>query len=362
MLANVYITGDSVNAHEVMGELAVPDWRASTVQRLETHGLRVVNPLELAWSVQETRENIDISDLADKKVRRALDLIDECDALLANIERSTYSTAMEMFYAHRRGKMVTVIGPAPYSPWIVSHSQARFNDLDRAVNYLIDKHPNVAPLSWAIQYEALLAERYEQMPPPGEPDFKFLGGALPVLVLAPHATAYWREGEFKSQDSFTGSIASICNRTAQCHSLLTNYCCAADPSWYLETPFRRALTDVIKAGKIGCVVMVLGSSWEEAPGLQVSSYGPSEEACHPFINRITEKLATIEPVVPGSFDHPVRPLALFTAEVLGVPTIIVRLHKRYRMPRLQPQLFSKVSSLLSEFVSEIGVELARSQA
>jgi hypothetical protein len=55
-------------------------------------------------------------------------------------------------------------------------------------------------------------------------------------------------------------------------------------------------------------------------------------------------------------------LALFIAEVLAVPIIIVRLHKRYRMPRLQPQPFSKVSTLLAEFVSEIGVELARSQA
>lgn len=362
MLATVYITGGSLNAHDLMGELAAPDWRSSAVQRLETHGLRVVNPLELAWSVPECREAIDISDSANKKIRRALDLIDECDALLANIERSSYGTAMEMFYAYRRGKMVTVIGPSPYSPWVLSHSQARFNDMERAVNYLIDKHPSAAPLGWALQYEGLLSERYEQMPPPGEPDYKFLGGSLPVLVVAPHATAYWREGEFKGQDSFTGSIASICNRLAQCHAMLTNYCCAADPCWYLETPFRRALTDIVKAGKVGLVVMVLGSSWEEAPGLQVSAYGPNEEACHPYINLITEKLSKLEPVVTGSYDHPVRPLALFIAEVLGVPVILLRLHKRYRMPRLQPQPFSKVSSLISEFVSEIGVELARSQA
>ncbi len=361
MLASVYLTGDSLNAHQVLGDLAGPDWRSSAVQKLENYGLRVVNPLELAWNI-ETGATIDISDSANKKVRRALDLIDECDALLANIERSSYGTAMEMFYAYRRGKMVTVIGPSPYSPWVVSHSQARFNDMERAVNYLIDKHPHAAPLNWALHYEAQLSERYEQMPPAGEPDYKFLGGSLPVLVVAPHATAYWREGEFKGQDSFTGSLASICNRLALCHSMLTTYCCAADPCWYLETPFRRALTDIVKAGKVGLVVMILGSNWEEAPGLQVSTYGPTEEACYPYINLLTERLSKLEPVVPGSFDHPVRPLALFIAEVLGIPTIIVRLHKRYRMPRLQPQPFSAVATLLSEFVSETGVELARSQS
>jgi nucleoside 2-deoxyribosyltransferase len=365
MLATVYLTGDSLKAHEFMSDIQARDWRSTAVQKLETHGLRVVNPLELAWCIEETPEAIEISDSANKKIRRALDLIDECDALLANIERSSYGTAMEMFYAYRRGKMVTVIGPSPYSPWVVTHSQARFNDMDKAVNYLIEKHPHAAPLSWALQYEAQLSERYEQMPPSGEPDYKFLGGSLPVLVVAPHATAYWREGEFKGQDSFTGSLASILNRLSLCHSMLTTYCLAADPGWYLETPFRRALTDIVKAGKVGLVLMLLGSSWEEAPGLQISSYGRTDEACLPFVNLLMEKLSRIEaPFVDstGSFDHPVRPLAVFISEVLGVPTIIVRLHKRYRMPRLQPQPFSMVSSLLSEFTAEIGVSLARSQA
>lgn len=31
------------------------------------------------------------------------------------------------------------------------------------------------------------------MPPYGEPDYKFAGGDIPVLVIAPHATAFWRE-------------------------------------------------------------------------------------------------------------------------------------------------------------------------
>ncbi|MBX9696055.1 MAG: nucleoside 2-deoxyribosyltransferase domain-containing protein [Cyanobacteria bacterium] len=361
MQATVYLTGDSVSAHEVMGDPLGPDWRSSAMLKLQKYGLRVVNPLELAWT-SECTEAIEISDSADKRVRRALDLIDECDALIANLEQSTYGTAMEIFYAHRRGKMVTVIGPSPYSPWVVTHSQARFGDLNRAIDFIIDKYPSTAPLSWALQYEAQLSERYEQIPPAGEPDYKFLGGYLPVLTVAPHATAYWREGEFHEQDAFSGALASILNRTTGCHSMLTNYCCIADPCWYLETPFRRAMTDVIHAGKIGYVLFVLGSSWQEAPGLQVSYYGPSDEPFSQYVQLLKTKLSEIEPVADASFDLQVRPLAKFVHEVLNVPSIVLRLHKRYRMPRLQPQLYSKVSSLLAGFIAETGAELARSRA
>lgn len=362
MNGTVYLTGDSIYARDYMGDMMARDWRSAAMLKLRNYGLRVVNPLELAWAVNSQEgEPLAFADFADKRVRRALDLIDECDALLANLENSNYGTAMEMFYAHRQGKMVTVIGPSPYSPWVLTHSQARFNEIEPAINFIIDKNPNIAPLSWALQYEAQLSERYEQMPPSGEPDYKFLGGELPVLVVAPHATTYWHEGEFQEQDAFTGSIASVANRLTRCHAMLSNYCCAADPCWYLETPFRRAMSDVVKSGKVGLVVMLLGSTWHEAPGLQISTYGPVEEKFSQYLNHLKNKLSEQEPVVCGGYDTPVRPLAKYTAEVLDVPTIIVRLHKRYRMPRLQPHLFTKVANLLSEFLSDTGVELARSQ-
>ncbi|MBZ0187739.1 MAG: nucleoside 2-deoxyribosyltransferase domain-containing protein, partial [Candidatus Obscuribacterales bacterium] len=218
MLPSVYITGDSINARDSVGAIPVRDWRSHALTRLQTSGLKVINPLELAWTFTDQCEFEFLSDSADKRVRRALDLIDECDAMLANLEMSSYATAMEMFYAHRHGKMVTVVGASPFSPWVLSHSQARFGDIERGINYIIEEHPKAAPLSWALQYEAQLSERYEQMPPCGEPDYKFIGGELPVLVVAPHATAYWREGEFQEQDSFTGALASVTNRLSGCHS------------------------------------------------------------------------------------------------------------------------------------------------
>jgi len=207
-----------------------------------------------------------------------------------------------------------------------------------------------------------LSERYEQLPPAGEADYRFIGGELPILAMAPHATAYWHEGEFQECDSFTGSMCALLNRTCGCHAMLSNYCCVADPCWYLQTPMRRAFTDVVTAGQIGLVVMLLGSSWHEAPGLQVTGYGPVASVYEDYVNRFKLKLGALEPVATeAAGDYQVRPLVGFAAEKLAVPVIVVKMHKRYRMPRLQPELHMQLIKLLNDFISEAGVELARSR-
>jgi len=362
MLSSIYLTGDTINEQHLLGQTPLPDWRSVAMSKLHRYGLKVVNPLELAWSANKDSEPCEVGEGVDLRVRRALDLIDQCDALLANLNKSSYGTAMEMFYAHRLGKMVTVIGQSPFNPWVLSHSQARFGDVDTAINYLIGEQPHSAPLNWIVQYEALLADRYEQLPPPGEPDYRFLGGNLPVLVVAPHSTAYWREGEFEEAEAFTGSMAAVLNKVSGCHSLMANYCCVADPCYYLETPLRRAFADIVKAGQVGLVVMLLGASWHEAPGLQICAAGPVAEVYEDYANRLKIKLGAVEPAIADGADMHIPPLVRFAATELGVPIILLKMHKRYRMPRLQGQLFSRVVSLLNDFIIETGTELSRSLA
>ena len=60
------------------------------MMRLTNHGLRVINPLEFAWTETDFNfdDAIELADSSDQRVRRALDLIDQSDGLLANIERA----------------------------------------------------------------------------------------------------------------------------------------------------------------------------------------------------------------------------------------------------------------------------------
>ena len=337
-----------------MGQMPEPDWRTLAMTKLQRYGLNVLNPLELTWSMGDLETGV------DSRVRRALDLINQCDAVLANLIKPSYGTAMEIFYAHRRGKMVTVIGQSPFSPWVLSHSQARFGDIDHALDFIIGEQPQVDPVSWCLQYEGLLAEHYEQFPPDGELDYRLLGGELPVLVLAPHATSFFREGEFQEPAAFTGSMAAVLNRLARCHSLMSFYCCVADPCWHLEAPMLRALADIVKNGQIGLVVLLLGSAWHESPGLHIGANGPDSVVLEDLANELRLRLSSIEPVVVDKYDCLAEPLVRFTAHELGVPLITIKMHKRYRMPRLQPEPFTQIVDSLRGFVEQVGVDLLRS--
>jgi hypothetical protein len=357
MHSSIYLTGGTIDSQDVVALGPEADWRSLAMTKLAHYGMRVVNPLEFAWTVEDTIGQ-DLNDGLNIRVQRSLELIDQCDAVLANLNRSSYGTAMEIFYAYRRGKVVTVVGQSPFSPWVLSHSQARFGDIERALNYIIEDQVKPSVLPWALQYEALLAERYEQLPPSGEPDYKFLGGELPVLVLAPHATAYWREGEFQEADAYTGTMAALLNRLCLNHSMLTCYCCVADPCWYLETPFRGALADIVKAGQVGLVLVLLGSFWHESPGLKIHADAQGED----YANRLRAKLKGLEPVVIEPMDDRLGALHRFASEELAVPTVVLKMHKRYRMPRLTPEPFVLLHEALRDFIFEIGKDLMGSKS
>lgn len=357
MMSSVYITQEVVEMAnldnlDVAQMSPVPDWRTLAMSKLQRYGLQIINPID--WAIPNSA-SLDV----EKRVRRALDLIDQCDALLANLHRSNYGTAMEIFYAHRRGKMVTVVGQSPFSPWVVSHSQARFGELSPALDFLIEESLQTDILQWALQFESGLSEKYEDYPPSGEPDFQFFGGDFPTMVLAPHASTYFRDGQFMEPDVFTGAIASSLHRLARSHALISTYCSPADPCYYLETPYTRNLAETIKTGQIGFVLIVLGLAWHENAGIVLEPAGPEGSDVHDMCTRLRLRLAPFEQVVQREPEEDVSLLQKFLAQTLNVPSIVMRVHRRFRMPRLQPDAFLHLNTRVADFLNETGVELKR---
>lgn len=353
-MSQIYLTGDVIESTDIAGLMDNPDldWRTRALSKLQRYGMRVINPIV----------GVGANDLAmESRIRRALDLIDQADAVLANLKNSSYGTPMEIFYAHRRGKMVTVVGQSPFSPWVLSHSNARFEDIEHAIDFIIEEYPQPDILNWCLQFESQLSEHYEQFPPHGDLDYQFLGGDLPVLVVSPHATAFFHDGQFQEQDSFTGCIAAALHRKERCHSLLSCYCAVADPVAHLRTPMMRAIGDICKAGQVGMILVILGSPWHESPGLVVQAAGPKGGLQHDLASHLRLKLAALEPVGTIENDKQMQAMSRFTSQILNVPTLFLRTHRRYRMPRLQPEPFEQMMSLVGEFVNEVGVELLRSR-
>lgn len=353
-MSSIYITHEVVEMSELVPMAPQPDWRTLAISKLQRHGLRVVNPID--WAIPDSAE----IDSVEKRVRRALDLIDQCDAVLANLHRSNYGTAMEIFYAHRRGKMVTVVGHSPFSPWVVTHSQARFGEINRALDFLIEESLQTDVLNWALQFESGLSSRYEEYPPAGDQDYQFLGGDLPVLVVAPHASTHFRDGEFLEPDFFTGAIAASLNRLSRCHATVSVYCSPADPCFYLQTPLVRAIADIIKSGQVGLVLMVLGLNWHEASSVVLEYMGPDGFDSFELAARLRMKLAPLDQVLLREPEDDVKLLMKFISQTMSVPVIAMRVHRRFRMPRLQPEAFMQLNQAVSEFIIETGTELLRS--
>ncbi|MBY0550680.1 MAG: nucleoside 2-deoxyribosyltransferase [Candidatus Obscuribacterales bacterium] len=352
MMSSIYITQEVVEISSLAAMGAEPDWRAIAISKLHQHGLTVVNPIDWALT-RETESEIGI----EKRVRRALDLIDQCDAVLANLNKSNYGTAMEIFYAHRQGKTVTVVGQPPFSPWILQHSQARFEDMSRAIGFLIEEGMQPDVLNRALQFESHLQERSEQFPSGGEGDYQFFGGEMPILVFAPHATSYFREGDFKEADAYTGSLAASVNRTSLAHALVSSYCMAADPCCYTETPMIRTLAEVVKTGQIGLVVAVVGAAWHESHAFTIETYGTEGST---YATLLRERLSELDEVGTSRDSDDVRVLQRFITEQLSVPSIVLRVNRRFRMPKLQPEAFLALNAALSRFVRECGWEMLRS--
>ncbi len=357
-MSSIYITHEVVEMSELVPMAPQPDWRSLAITKLQRYGLRVVNPID--WVIPTDAVDHERIDSVEQRVRRALDLIDQSDALLANLNKPSYGTAMEIFYAHRRGKKVTVVGPSPFSPWVLTHSQARFGDINNALDFLIEESLQTDILNWALQFESGLSGRYEEYPPAGQQDYQFFGGDLPVLTLAPHATAYFRDGEFLEPEVFTGAFASSLHRMSRCHAAISTYCSPADPCTYLETPYVRAVADIIKSGKIGLVLIVLGLNWHESSAVVLEQMGPDVNQIQEISSHLRMKISPIDQVIVRDPDNDVKAMMRFISQTLSVPVMTMRVHRRFRMPRLQPQTFVQLSDAVSQFIKETGTELLRS--
>ncbi len=328
MLSSIYLSGTSFDSPEIIGQDPNFDWRCQAVSKLGSHGLTVINPIEISFNSSET-PNLSQSNISqanrdkDPRVIRALDLIDQSDALLANINQASYATAMEIFYAYNKGKMVTVVGQSPFNPWVLAHSKACFSDFDTAFDFIIEKRTYTNAINLAVRFESQLQERYEQFPPIGELDYKLYGGNIPILVLSPHATGFFKEGQYIEPQTYTGAISYVLHRLTSSYSLISNFCLAADPCSYKNTPFNSTLAQIVKTGKIGLVILLTGSSWQEIQKL-VLSYSTIANN-DKYLSHLKNILSGIENnILIDEPNEDILPLYNFLVNDLNVNVIVLK--------------------------------------
>lgn len=110
-MKNVYLAG-AING---CTDAQANNWRTQMKQLLP--GCRIFDPMSRDYRGKED-ENVSSIVEGDKAD------ICECGFVVVNAERPSWGTAMEVLYAHERGRRVVVIMPpkAAVSPWLRYHA------------------------------------------------------------------------------------------------------------------------------------------------------------------------------------------------------------------------------------------------
>ncbi len=119
------------------------DYRRVIAQLLRKFGYEPVDPWEREREIYQ-RSSKDRSWWRRAKpeefVRRDLEDIERCDALIAYLPTLSAGACMELFYAKLRGKKTVVVCELPDpSPWIVVHSDVLLKSTVELESYLREK-------------------------------------------------------------------------------------------------------------------------------------------------------------------------------------------------------------------------------
>ena len=352
MTTSIYLSGPPSTVSDPSLPISA-DWKAYAASTFLKSGIMVANPIELDL----TGFISDIDQSGITSVKHSLSLIDKADSILANITQLTESVTMEMFYAHGQGKQVVVVGNEPFSPWVLFHSEARFQKLKEALDYLVNYSSAFDTITWSTQYESQLKRKAEQYPSPGEHDFDYYGGNAPVLILAPHATSYFRDGSLCRAESYTGTLAVLLHKLTGCHSLISSYCVAADPVFYLNSPYVKFVTQLVKKADLKLVVLLHGlEEWESQTDIVLNSWNSRSLINKAEYLNLLMSLLKVKEFKEISFDSnssqssQLKTIGDFLFEDLSLPTIRLDVHKRYRVPKLHPELYLNLQTALAQFL------------
>ena len=105
------------------------NWRSKAKSLLED--LETLDPMRRDY---RGRENEAVHEIISNDKQD----IDESDALLVYFDSPSFGTAMEIFYAHSRGKRVVAVNASgnPVSPWVTGHVDMVFELLEDACKHI----------------------------------------------------------------------------------------------------------------------------------------------------------------------------------------------------------------------------------
>lgn len=118
----------------------------------------------------------------------------------------------------------------------------------------------------------LESEILYQLPPlPGELEFNYIPGSIPVLLSAPHGAVHTRNGKLKDEDEYSAAFARFVAEMTGAHVLYACRKSGTDPNWYPDAPYKQALKQVVETARIKFVLDIHGASARREFGLALGT-------------------------------------------------------------------------------------------
>lgn len=199
---------------------------------------------------------------------------------------------------------------------------------------------------WLTRLVALEAEiAYKSAPAVGERYFRYVPGRLPILLSAPHGAAHVREGRLKDEEDYTSALARLVASLTGAHALYTRYLADPDPGYYCNTPYKRALRQIVSRHAIGFVIDLHGCAAYRDFGLALGTlHGKSCPDQRPLILEILHRhgfresgpwlsVVDVDRTFTANGRQGQETITRFACQRLGIPAVQIEIHPHLRVVR-----------------------------
>ncbi|HEX3031175.1 MAG TPA: hypothetical protein VHS59_02865 [Bacillota bacterium] len=197
--------------------------------------------------------------------------------------------------------------------------------------------------------------------PRTENPFKYAEGTIPILVSAPHAVRHKRRKEIKSSDEFTGSTALLLNKLTGCHVLAATKLYSGDPNFDYPCIYKDLLRQLCAQHQIRLVLDLHGAARERDFAVDLGTmWGKSLLGQSWILEQVIKAFRSqnISPISQNRFSADSQhTVTWFTATQLGIPAVQLEINKEFRVPRQNPEAYSRLLAALTEVIGGLNQAL-----
>ncbi|AOM81682.1 putative N-acetylmuramoyl-L-alanine amidase [Salisediminibacterium beveridgei] len=224
-------------------------------------------------------------------------------------------------------------------------------------------------LQEVLQYESTFSANQNHGDPDHDPGFVYLEGDSEILVTVPHSVVHYRKPEDMNNTcnevTFNGS--TLCGRSAEIYTgalglMLHEYTNVhvlyvksplLDVSHYHDVPYKEELERILSQKDISMVIDLHGAGFAREFDIDLgTAFGELiEQEKIENLKSSLQKQNIHETYENHTFSASTsRTLANYTYHELGTEAVQVEIHRRYRDPRNQPDLYFNLLFGMSEFI------------